>query len=105
MNDDKVNTTERVQVEVRPFMVPILELAEQRMAERERAGFTMDGMRVFDMGNRMEHNAVAFNTEYWVQNPSISTDDERLQHLVDVLNLAGLTAHLFIIEQAEKDKG
>jgi len=96
--DTMVNTDERVQVSVRPFMVHLLVLAEQRMAEFDREGRTMDGATVGGCADRMQDNAIAFSSEYRAQDLVRVTPEGLMRHLADVVNLAGLSAHLYAIE-------
>jgi len=91
---DLVNTDARIGVQVRPFMVPILELAERRMAEKQRDGWTMEGKSVDEMLDRAIDNA---QSARWIREGAPA--DDVLEDMADALALIALGAHLFIREQ------
>lgn len=116
--NDKVNTTERVQVSVRPFLVPLLEIAEARLAAKQSDGYTMEGMTARVLSGRLYSKAIDFDERLdYRQRAGMSQADKAIvtpeaeltAKLADVLNLAGLTALAFkqetFRERLEASKG
>ncbi len=114
MQDDKVNTTQRVQVSVRPFLVPLLAIAEARLTAKQLDGYTMEGMTARVLSGRLYSKAIDFDERLDFRERAGMSQDEKAivtpyaeltAKLADVLNLAGLTALAFTNEVKQECRG